>query len=79
MSVQCPVYRETRCQILESRATAMEDWTMENILKFTNLSQIKEAFSFQTSPAYDTSRSRLLAEVIKVDSIPPSACSPHLG
>ena len=44
---ECPCFREIRCEILLSRATAIEDWTMENILKFANLKQIKYALSYE--------------------------------
>ena len=42
---ECPCFRELRCEILLSRATALEDWTMENILKFANCKPIKAALS----------------------------------
>ena len=43
---ECPCFMQARCDILQARATEIQDWTMENILKFAKLNQIKTALSF---------------------------------
>ena len=44
---ECPCFMELRCDILHSRATAIEDWTMDDIFRFANHKSIKFALSFQ--------------------------------
>ena len=43
---ECPCFMEFRCEILQARATEIEDWTIENILRFANHPSIQTALSF---------------------------------
>ena len=44
----CPVFRQTRSDILLSRDIKPEDWSVQNIIKLAKNTQIKHALSFET-------------------------------
>ena len=44
---ECPVFADSRAEILLTRASSIDDWKLHQILKFAKTPQLKYALSFE--------------------------------